>query len=110
MARAFRYLTAFLLLALSTSVLAQRVEGTRARASGIYSAEVVVNNQGDAQRNSGLARGLLQVLTRITGDRAVNQKPGVGDELRRAREYVDRYDYRQDEGVDGAFRLVEGCT
>ncbi|HEY4582333.1 MAG TPA: DUF2066 domain-containing protein [Lysobacter sp.] len=99
MARAFRYLTAFLLLALSTSVLAQRVEGSRARASGLYSAEVVVTNQSDAQRNSGFARGLLQVLTRITGDRAVNQKPGVGDELRRAREYVDRYDYRQDEGI-----------
>ncbi len=99
MARAYRYLTAFLLLAFSTAVLAQRVEGSRARASGIYSAEVVVTNQGDAQRNSGFARGLLQVLTRITGDRGVNQKPGVGDELRRAREYVDRYDYRQDEGI-----------
>ncbi|TZF91593.1 DUF2066 domain-containing protein [Lysobacter lacus] len=99
MARAYRIFLAFLLLASSTAVLAQRVEGSRASASGPYSAEVVVNNQGDAQRNSGFARGLLQVLTRVTGDRAVNQKPGVGDELRRAREYVGHYDYRQDEGI-----------
>ena len=99
MARASRYLSAFLLLAFSTVVLAQRVEGSRAQASGPYAAEVVVTNQGDAQRNTGFARGLLQVLQRLTGDRAVNQKPGVGDEMRRAREYVDHYDYRQDEGI-----------
>ena len=99
MSRAFRNLSAFLLLAFSTAVLAQRVEGTRARATGPYSAEVVVNNQTDAQRNMGFARGLLQVLTRISGDRTVNQRPGVGDELRRARQYVDHYDFRQDEGI-----------
>jgi hypothetical protein len=99
MARASRFLSAFLLLAFSTVVLAQRVEGSRAQASGPYSAEVVVNNQSDAQRNTGFARGLLQVLQRVTGDRAVNQKPGVGDEMRRARGYVAHYDYRQDEGI-----------
>lgn len=99
MARAFRTLSAFLLLAFSTAVLAQRVEGSRARAAGPYAAEVVVTNQSDAQRSSGFARGLLQVLQRVTGDRGVNQRPGVGEELRNARAYVDRYDYRQDEGV-----------
>lgn len=99
MALASRFLSAFLLLAFSTVVLAQRVEGSRAQASGPYAAEVVVNNQTDAQRNTGFARGLLQVLQRVTGDRAVNQKPGVGDELRRAREYVAHYDFRQDQGV-----------
>jgi len=99
MARAARFLSAFLLLAFSSVVFAQRVEGSRAQASGPYSAEVVVNNQTDAQRNNGFARGLLQVLQRVTGDRAVNQKPGVGDELRRARQYVARYDFRQDEGI-----------
>lgn len=99
MARAQRFLSAFLLLAFSTVVLAQRVEGSRAQASGPYAAEVVVTNQTDAQRNLGFARGLLQVLTRVTGDRAVNQRPGVGDELRRARQYVAHYDFRQDEGI-----------
>lgn len=100
MTRVFRSLSAFLLLlAFSAAVPAQRVEGSRARASGAYSAEVVVTNQTDAQRNSGFARGLLQVLQRLTGDRGVNQRPGVGDELRRAREYVDRSDFRQDQGI-----------
>ncbi|WP_462116632.1 DUF2066 domain-containing protein [Lysobacter xanthus] len=100
MSRAFRTFSAFLLLlAFASAVQAQRVEGSRARASGPYSAEVVVNNQTDAQRNTGFARGLLQVLQRVTGDRGVNQRPGVGDELRRAREYVDHYDFRQDQGI-----------
>lgn len=99
MARMHRTFLAFFLLAFSTVVLAQRVEGTRAQASGPYSAEVVVTNQTDAQRNNGFARGLLQVLQRLTGDRAVNQRPGVGDELRNARTYVDHYDFRQDQGV-----------
>ncbi|MGY3265341.1 hypothetical protein ACVWZN_001414 [Lysobacter sp. HA35] len=99
MARTHRLFTALLLFAFSTAVLAQRVEGDRAQAAGAYAAEVVVTNQGDAQRNSGFARGLLQVLQRMTGDRAVNQRPGVGDELRNAKAYVDHYDYRQDEGI-----------
>ncbi|WP_133500280.1 DUF2066 domain-containing protein [Cognatilysobacter terrigena] len=100
MARTYRLLTVFLFLAaFSTAVFAQRVEGDRARASGAYATEVVVTNQSDAQRNTGFARGLLQVLQRMTGDRAINQRPGVGDELRNAKAYVDHYDYRQDEGV-----------
>src|SRR5690606_33544505 len=54
------------------------------------------------ERNGAFARGLLQVLQRVTGDRAINGKPGVGEELRRAKDYVDKYDYRQDEGVSAS--------
>jgi len=77
---------------------AQRVEGDRAGARGMYEAEVPVNNQGENERNGGFARALVQVLSKLTGDRAVAAKPGVGQELRRARDYVKGYDYRQDEG------------
>ena len=78
---------------------AQRVEGDRAAASGIYEAEIPVNSQTDAERNNGFARGLAQVLAKISGDRSATGRPGVGQELRRAKDYVSSYDYRQDQGV-----------
>lgn len=88
---------AFALLA--PAAHAQRVEGDRAAASGIYEAEVPVNNQTDTERNNGFARALAQVLAKISGDRAATGRPGVGQELRRAKDYVAGYDYRQDQGV-----------
>ncbi|HVE52109.1 MAG TPA: DUF2066 domain-containing protein, partial [Ramlibacter sp.] len=77
---------------------AQRVEGDRASAQGPYQAEVPVNGQGPAERSAGFARALSQVLAKLSGNRSAVRQPGVGDELRRARDYVDSYDYRQDEG------------
>src|SRR5688500_16284668 len=75
---------AMLLLA-SFSAAAQRVEGDRVKAEGLYAAEVSVNGQGETERNTAFARGLAQVLGRLTGDRGAASKPGVGQELRRAR-------------------------
>ena len=91
------FLIAPLLLA-SFAAAAQRVEGDVARAQGTYEAEVPVNNQGEAERNSGFARALVQVLGKLTGDRNAATRPGVGQELRRAKDFVEGYDYRQDEG------------
>jgi hypothetical protein len=102
MALAIRLILAILLMGLALPVAAQRVEGERARAVGLYGAELTVNGQGPAERNGALARGLLQVLQRLTGDRGVNSREGVGDELRRARDYVDNFDYRQDQGVSAS--------
>jgi uncharacterized protein len=84
---------------LCAAAFAQRVEGDRAGAQGLYDAEITVTNQGEAQRNAGFARALAQVLAKVTGDRSVAGKPGVGQELRHARDFVKGYDYRQDEGV-----------
>ncbi len=86
----------------SFAASAQRVEGDRVSAQGDFATEVAVNGQGEGQRNNAFARGLLQIFTRLTGDRAVTSRPGVGQELRRAREYVKGYDYRQDEGVSAS--------
>lgn len=79
-------------------VLAQRVEGERATASGAYEAEVAVRNQTDGERNGAFGRALAQVLANATGDRGAAQQPGVRDELSKAKAYVASYDYRQDEG------------
>ena len=88
-----------LLATLSLAASAQRVEGDRAVARGIYEAEVPVNGQGPGERNAGFARALAQVLAKVSGDRNAAGRPGIGEELRRARDFVEGYDYRQDEGV-----------
>ncbi|KRA14640.1 MULTISPECIES: DUF2066 domain-containing protein [unclassified Lysobacter] len=99
MVRAIRVLLVATLLLASSAAWAQRVEGDRAKAEGVYAAEVPVNGQGEAERNAGFARALAQVLGKLSGDRGAAARPGVGQELRRAKDYVAGYDYRQDEGV-----------
>ncbi len=97
---AFLSLTAATLLAILAPVAqAQRVEGDRAFAGDVYTAEVAVRGQGEAEREAAFARGLAQVLGKLSGDRQAASQPGVGRELRRAGEYVSHYDYRQDETV-----------
>ncbi len=76
-----------------------RTEGDSASAQGVYDAEVTVGGQSEAERNSGFARALAVVLGKITGDRGVSSRPGVGSELRNASKYVESYDYRQDQGT-----------
>lgn len=76
-----------------------RTEGDAVAARGIYQAEVPVNSQGEAERSSGFARALGAVLSKVSGDRNAMGRPGVGAELRNAKNYVDGYDYRQDDGT-----------
>lgn len=82
--------------------LAQRMEGDRAGADGLYQAEVQVSGQGEAERNTGFGRALSQVLAKLSGDDGAARRPGVAQELRRAQAYVRGYDYRQDEGVSAS--------
>lgn len=86
----------------ATGAQAQRVEGDRAVARGLYEAEVPVHSQGEAERKAGFSRALAEVLAKLSGDRGAAGKPGVGRELRRAGDYVEGYDYRQDEGVSAS--------
>ncbi|WP_202839515.1 DUF2066 domain-containing protein [Luteimonas saliphila] len=86
-------------LLLAAPAAAQRVEGDRASAQGVYEAEVPVRSQAESERETAFARALAQVFAKLSGDRAIASRPGVGQELRRARQYVDGFDYRQDESV-----------
>ena len=89
-------------LTMSTAALAQsglRTEGDAVSARGLYQAEVPVNGQGEEERQGGFARALGSVLAKLSGDRSAMSRPGVGAELRNARDYVEGYDYRQDQGT-----------
>ncbi len=78
---------------------ALRTEGDVAKAQGLYEAEVTVPSQSEGDRNGGLARALGQVLGKVSGDRNAATRPGVAAELRNAKNYLDSYDYRQDQGT-----------
>lgn len=89
---------------------AQRVEGDRAAAQGVYAAEVPVKGQGEPERNAAFARAMVSVLGKLTGDRGAAAQPGVSKELRRAKEFVEGYDYRQDEGTSANGTPTYGTT
>jgi len=55
------------LLALAGTASAQRVEGARVAAEGLYDAEVPVRSQAEGERQSGFARALAQVLGKLSG-------------------------------------------
>jgi len=76
-----------------------RTEGDVAKAQGAYDAEVPVNSQGEGDRAGALARALGSVLAKLSGDRSVMGRPGVAQALRSAGNYVESYDYRQDQGT-----------
>jgi hypothetical protein len=93
---------ALALLLVAMPALAQRVEGDRAAAEGIYEAEVPVRSQSEEERQAGFARALAQVFAKRSGERSVVDRPGVVQELRRAADHVEGFDYRQDEGVSAS--------
>lgn len=89
-------------LLLAGDAMAQRMEGDRAGAQGLYEAEVRVHSQRENERRGALGRALAQVLGKLSGDRTVVERPGVSAELRRAEGYVEHFDYRQDEGTSAS--------
>lgn len=96
------WLLAISLLLASGVATAQRTEGDRASATGAYEAETSVRNQTDGERGAAFGRALAQVLAKATGDSAAASRPGVREELSKAKDYVEGYDYRQDEGMSAS--------
>ncbi|MBD8642306.1 MULTISPECIES: DUF2066 domain-containing protein [unclassified Stenotrophomonas] len=101
--------TTFLIMLLAAclpfAALAQsgpRTEGDVATASGAYEAEVPVRGQSDADRNGGLSRALAEVLGKLSGDRNITARPGVVQALRNAKDYVQSYDYKQDQSTSAS--------
>ncbi|MDR1074735.1 MAG: DUF2066 domain-containing protein [Xanthomonadaceae bacterium] len=79
-----------------------RTEGETASATGAYEAEVPVDNQTPDARNNGFSRAMAIVLSKLSGNSDVMAQPGVAQEVRRAADYVEGYDYRQDQGTSAS--------
>jgi uncharacterized protein len=62
--------------------------------SDIYTSQVVVSGQGDANRLTGFGTCLERVLTRVTGDVELADKPEAKAAMAKAADYVAAYSYR----------------
>lgn len=68
-----------------------------AHGEGLYSGQVPVNTQSDAERAEALKSALAQVVVKLTGgDNAVLARPEVAQAVANAANYVQRYQYAQD--------------
>jgi hypothetical protein len=70
-------------------------------AAGLYSGEVPVASQADAERAEALKSALAQVVIRLTGDSAILARPDVARAVAGAERYVQQYQYQQDVVSDG---------
>ncbi|MDR2872047.1 MAG: DUF2066 domain-containing protein [Xanthomonadaceae bacterium] len=94
-----------LLCALSVPLWAQsgiRTEGEMASARSVYEAEVTVTSQSDEARASAYARAMALVLGKLSGNNNIASQPGIAQELRNAKNYVQSFDYRQDQGTSAS--------
>lgn len=82
-------------LALFPSILALLAAPAAAfEPSDIYTSQVVVSGQGEANRLAGFGICLERVLTRVTGDVTLAAKPEARAAMTRAADYVAAHSYR----------------
>ncbi len=68
-----------------------------AHAEGLYSGQVPVSSQSDADRAEALKSALAQVVVKLAGgDNAVLARPAVAQALANANNYVQQFQYTQD--------------
>lgn len=79
---------------LATTALAP---AAAAHADSLYTGQVPVNTQSDAERAEALKSALAQVVVKLTGgDNAVLARPDVAQAVANAANYVQQYQYAQD--------------
>ncbi|TNC82007.1 MAG: hypothetical protein C9356_06325 [Oleiphilus sp.] len=66
-----------------------------ARVSGLYTATVSVESQGESSRNDALAQGLEQVLVKVSGDEAALANSGARQLLASPEKFVVAFSYRE---------------
>jgi len=69
-------------------------------ALGVYTGQVPVASQSEADRSEGLKAALGQVVARVAGDPAVLSRPEVVKALDQAERYVQQFQYVQEAAVD----------
>ena len=65
-------------------------------AAGLYTGEVPVNSQSEADRNEGLKAALAQVFTKVGGDASVLARPDIAKAVAEASRYVQQYQFTPD--------------
>lgn len=78
-------------LLLPSFVLAESVE----RVTDLYGFEVVVLDSTAEARATGIQRGLIQVMIRVSGDKRIATHPAVAGLLSQADKYVQQYGYSE---------------
>jgi hypothetical protein len=68
--------------------------------TSLYTGQVPVNSQSEAERTEALKSALAQVLVKLAGDNAVLAKPEVAKAVANAGRYVQQYQYTQDVATD----------
>jgi hypothetical protein len=67
-----------------------------ASADSVYTGQVPVASQSEADTASALSAALGQVLIKLTGDNGVLNRPGVAKAVAQPNRYVQQYRYAQD--------------
>ncbi len=73
---------------------------------GLYETEISVSTQDVEERRAALTAGMRQVLLRVSGRSIVLTITAIEEALTRPTRYVERYRYRNREGVEGAQEKV----
>ena len=70
-------------------------------AGGLYTGQVPVGSQSDAERTEALKSALAQVVIRVCGDSGALAKADVAKAVADAERYVQQFSYRQDVVTEG---------
>lgn len=78
-----------------------------AQADSLYTGQVPVASQSEADTAAGLSAALGQVLAKLSGDNSVLSRPGVAKAVAQPNRYVQQYQFAQDIATDtGQVRLT----
>lgn len=98
------------LLLLRTLVLLALLGATVCQAGGLYTAQVPVASQSDADRAEALKNALAQIVMRVSGDNGALAKGEVAKAVAGAERYVQQFHYEQDVAADAAGQAQERLT
>jgi hypothetical protein len=69
---------------------------TGAGAGGLYTGQVTVASQSDAERAEALKSALGEVVVRVSGDKGILARPDVAKAIADAERYVQQFSYQQE--------------
>jgi hypothetical protein len=75
-------------------------------AEHLYSAEVIVPGNGDAERMRGFQEGLKEIITKIAGDPALENSAKLDPLLADARSYIRDFTFENEQEPDGKRHIL----